>query len=96
MKLSRNLDVKCPMCGEVNKLGEWSDGAFARCVNREMKRAFKPLTDSKSFEVSSDLYYVCPKCSSWVGGYALKIVNTEDKFLLSLGGKPNMRISRSN
>ena len=92
MRLSRDLDIECPYCYKASKLGSWNDLSYEKCSNREMKRAFKHLNDPKAFEEKSDRYYICPKCGKWVGGWALKIVNTADEALKKLGGKAVLKV----
>lgn len=85
--LSRNLDVKCSWCGKTSTLGDWNDTTYARCTNREMKRAFITLTDKKAFLRKTDSFYLCPCCGKWSRGSQLRIVNTNDVKLLKLGGE---------
>jgi len=84
--LDGNLIVRCGWCGEGNKLIEWNDLTFSKCVNREMKRAFTPLTDKKAFSEKSNTFYLCPKCNKWSRGSQLSI-DTDDAELRKLGGK---------
>ena len=88
--LSRNLDVKCSWCGKVSALGVWNDNTYARCTNREMKRAFIPLTEKRAFLRKSDSFYVCPCCDKWSRGSQLRVVHTDDPALLKLGGESVM------
>lgn len=92
MKLDRSLNVECPYCYKASQLGDWNDESYKMCSNREMKRAFKQLTDPKVFEEKNDRYYMCPKCKKWVGGWALKIINTNDPKLKGLGGKAVLKV----
>lgn len=85
--LSRNLDVKCSWCGDISTLGEWNDDTYSKCTNREMKRAFVPLTEKRAFVRKTDSFYICPKCKRWSRGSQLRIVHTDDKSLLKLGGE---------
>lgn len=96
MALDRKLDVVCGWCGKKSHLGTWNDLTYSRCTNREMKRAFTPLTERKAFLRKSDTFYVCPLCGKWSRGSQLRITNTNDKSLLSLGGESVMSIGRSN
>lgn len=84
--ISRDEMVECSWCGEKATLGEWNDLTYSKCTNREMKRAFTPLTSEKAFLRKSDTFYLCPKCNAWSRGCNLSIVDTDDKKLLSLGG----------
>lgn len=88
--LERSLDIRCPWCGSVHKLGEWNDSTYAMCTSREMRRAFTLLTDRKAFTDKGNAYYMCPGCKKWSKGTTLSIVNTDDAGLLKLGRKPNM------
>lgn len=85
--LDNNLDVQCPLCGTSNKLKIWDDDTYGKCTNREMKRAYTHLNNSKAFKRNSDTFYICRNCKKWSRGSQLSIVNTEDKFLRSLGGE---------
>lgn len=86
--LDRNLDIRCAWCIKISKLGAWNDNTYAHCTNREMKRAFLSLTDKKAFLKNSNKFYMCPLCEKWSRGSQLRIVNTEDKTLIKLGGEP--------
>ncbi len=95
--LSRNLDVQCSWCGKDSALGEWNDATYAKCTNREMKRAFVPLTDKRAFLRKTDSFYICPKCLQWSRGSQLRIVHTDDRALHKLGGESIITIvSNSN
>lgn len=85
--LDRSLEVKCAWCGKTSTLGEWNDKTYNKCTSREMKRAFTSLTEKKAFFKKSDTYYICPICGKWSRGSQLKIVNTDNKELLKLGGE---------
>lgn len=86
--ISRDEHILCSRCYEKSTLGEWNDITYARCTNREMKRAFTNLTQEKAFLKKSDTFYMCPKCHKWSRGSQLKIVDTENERLLKLGGEP--------
>lgn len=88
--LSRNLAVKCSWCGKDSTLGEWNDTTYARCTNREMKRAFVQLTDKRAFLRKTDSFYLCPICGKWSRGSQLRIIHTDDPMLLKLGGESVM------
>ena len=90
MKLSRNEDVICGWCGAINTLGKWSDLTYSKCTNREMKRAFQPLTDSKAFMKNTKSYYICPDCGKWSKGSQLKIINSDNDEVSKLGGDMTM------
>lgn len=85
--LDNSLDVQCPWCGASNKLKDWDDYTYSHCTNREMKRAYTHLNNSKAFKRSSDTFYICKCCNKWARGSQLSIINTDDKFLRSLGGE---------
>jgi hypothetical protein len=87
MIISRHEKIMCGWCAGVSTLGEWNDLTFSKCTNREMKRAFTQLTESKAFLHKSDTFYICPKCNKWSRGSQLKIVDTDNKMLLKLGGE---------
>lgn len=87
MKIDRKEHVQCGWCFKESTLGEWNDFTFSKCVNREMKRDFTPLNDSKAFFRKSNTYYQCPKCEMWCRGSQLKIVNTDNEYLKKLGGE---------
>ena len=86
MELERGLKVRCPWCGKAVTLGEWNDLTYSKCVNREMKRLFEQLTDSKAFGKNTKSFYICPSCNTWSRGNQLRIVDTEDPKLKKLGG----------
>ena len=85
--LERNLQIRCAWCGKTNTLGEWNDKTYEKCTSRAMKRAFTSLTQKKAFMKNADTYYLCPDCGKWCKGSQLKIVNTDNKELLKLGGE---------
>jgi hypothetical protein len=85
--IGRHEKVKCDWCRKTSELGEWNDLTWSRCTNREMKRAFTPLTDEKTFLRKSDTFYECPKCHKWSRGCQLRIVDTDNPRLLRLGGQ---------
>ena len=91
MSISKNEHVKCSRCGKVSTLGQWNDLTYSRCVNREMRRAFTPLTEEKAFTRSADSFYECPECHEWNRGNHLSIVDTENSELLKLGGESFMK-----
>lgn len=88
--IKRSEHVRCGWCLKVHKLGEWNDLTYSKCSNREMKRAFTPLTNEKAFLKRSDTFYICPECKKWSRGSQLVIVDTDDPKLLKLGGEPVM------
>ena len=90
--LDNELNVKCGWCDKKSKLREWNDLTWSKCINREMKRAFTPLSDKKAFLRKSDTFYLCPLCGMWCRGSQLSIVDTDDKALLSLGGESVIKI----
>lgn len=94
--LSRDLDVKCGWCGKDSTLGQWNDDTYAKCTNREMKRAFVGLTDKRAFLRKTDSFYICPVCKKWSRGSQLKIVHTDDPALLKLGGESFVTAIRDN
>lgn len=87
MKIDRKEIVRCGWCFKDSTLGEWNDLTYSKCTNREMKRDFTHLTDSKAFLHKSNTFYICPKCSVWSRGSQLRIVDTENAFLKRLGGE---------
>lgn len=91
-EISRKERVRCPMCGAASSLGEWNDLTYEACTNREMRRAFMELKNPAAFKESSNKFYRCPKCLKWSSGCSLRIIDTEDSFLKSLGGKLNLKI----
>jgi len=94
--ISRNEDIRCAWCLKTAKLGIWNDNTFSKCLNREMKRAFTQLTSEKAFLRKSDTFYLCPNCERWSRGSQLKIVNTTDERLLSLGGEPVIQCTETS
>lgn len=92
--LDSDTKVKCGWCGEVSTVKEWDDTTFSECKSREMRRAYKHLYDEKSFYRQADTYYKCPKCQAWSRGSQLKITDTDDKRLLSLGGEPIFTVNK--
>lgn len=87
MKISRNEKVRCGWCFKDSLLGEWNDLTFSKCTNREMKRDFTQLSDSKAFLHKSNTFYLCPKCNTWSRGSQLRIVDTANEALKRLGGE---------
>lgn len=95
MNIDRNEKVRCGWCFKDSQLGEWNDLTYNSCTNREMRRDFTPLTDSKAFMHKSDTYYKCPKCLTWSRGSQLKIVDTHNESLKRLGGEPTVKPIKS-
>lgn len=87
MKIDKKEMVRCGWCFKDSTLEEWNNLTFSRCVNREMKRDFTHLTDSKAFLHKSNTFYMCPKCNAWSRGSQLRIVDTDNEFLKKLGGE---------
>jgi hypothetical protein len=85
--IGRHEKVKCDWCRKTSELGEWNDLTWSRCTNREMKRAYTPLTEERAFLKKSDTFYECPKCHKWSRGCQLRIVDTDNPKLLRLGGQ---------
>lgn len=85
-----NEKVQCGWCGDKATLKEWDELTYSKCVNREMKRAYTPLTNEKAFSHKSKSFYECPNCHKWSRGNKLSIVDTDDTKLLKLGGEPTM------
>lgn len=90
MKIDKHENIRCGWCGESSRLWEWDAETFSKCTNREMKRAFTSLTDSKAFIHKSNTFYICPKCSKWSRGSQLSIIETDNQTLLRLGREPVM------
>lgn len=87
MKISRTEKVRCGWCFKDSELGEWNDLTYSKCTNRQMKRDFTQLNDTKAFMHRTDSYYICPKCNTWSRGSQLKIVDTDNEQLKRLGGE---------
>lgn len=85
--LNNDLDIRCPRCGKLAKLKTWNELTYSMCSTREMKRAYTQLYEKKAFKQESNAFYICPNCNQWSRGSQLKIVNTDDKELLKLGGR---------
>lgn len=90
MKIDKKEKVRCGWCFKDSTLGEWNDLTFSKCVNREMKRDFTQLTDSKAFFRKTNAFYICPKCFTWSRGSQLRIVDTDNEYLKKLGGEAVM------
>jgi hypothetical protein len=91
MKVPESAIIKCAKCGAKSSLRVWNDNTFKHCLNRQMKRAFKHLTDDKSYLRKSDTWYKCPICSMWMRGCNLHII-AEDKSPLSRLGRESVLI----
>lgn len=87
MKISRQELIKCGWCLKLSKLGDWNDTTYSKCVTKDMKDSFIPLDNSSSFNRDSKAYYICPLCNMWSKGSQLKIINSKNKKLESLGGE---------
>ena len=87
MKIDKKEKIRCGWCLKESTLGEWNDLTYSKCTNREMKRDFTQLTDSKAFLRKSDTFYLCPKCNKWSRGCQLKIVDSDNPALNRLGGE---------
>lgn len=94
MSIGKQEKVLCGWCYKTSTLGEWDDLTYSKCTNREMKRAYTRLTEEKAFLRKSDTFYVCPVCGKWSRGSQLKIVDTNDKRLLKLGGEQVVKESK--
>lgn len=87
MKINKSEHVRCPWCIKVSTLEAWENLTYSKCTNREMKRDYTHLYDSKAFSRNIEAYYMCPKCGKWSKGSQLKIVDTEYEALAKLGGE---------
>lgn len=85
--LSLKLVVRCPVCERNSLLREWDELSYSKCTSREMRRAYKHLTDEKVFSKKVDIFFICPKCSNWSKGNQLAI-QSEDPKLKRLGRQP--------
>lgn len=92
--IPEGVHIKCPWCEEHSTAKEWDDITFSECISREMKRAYKHITQEAVWGTSSNHFYKCPCCGTWSRGNQLKIVDTDELRLLKLGGKPILSIKR--
>jgi len=94
--IKEDQNIKCAWCQDKSTAKEWNDTTYDRCVSREMRRSYVPIFLEKTFRRSEDTFYKCPKCSMWMRGCQLSIVDTDDKKLLRLGGEPIYEIVKQN
>lgn len=92
--LDDNLRIKCPWCYRDSSLIDWNDLSFSFCVNRDMKRAFTKLNNTKAFKHKKPNYYICPKCKNWSKGSQLRVTGTDDVELLKLGGESLVKYNK--
>lgn len=85
-------DVICPWCEELSTVQEWDSETQGECVSREMKRAYRHLSDESVWGKSSAHFYKCPKCGNWSRGNQLKLVGMTNPRLKHLGGLPILKI----
>lgn len=83
--ISREEKIKCPWCGNIDKLGVWNDYTYSKCTSRDMRRSFTVLTNERAFLRKSDTFYVCKKCNRWSRGSQLSIVDSSNPKLERLG-----------
>lgn len=86
--IDKDTHIECGWCGGVETAETWNDNTFKECRSREEKRAYTEIYKKKTFKRSADTFYKCKNCGRWSRGCQLKIVDTDDKELLSLGGEP--------
>lgn len=86
--LAEDEHIKCNWCNSVSTAKNWNDETFNCCNNREMKRKFLSIFNEKAFSKNGQKYYKCPVCKNWSKGSQLSIVDTDNRYLLSLGGEP--------
>lgn len=72
MKIKPDTMMTCAYCFEESTAKQWNDTSFAQCTNREMKRSFTQLDDTKALLPKSNTYYMCPKCRNWNKSNLLK------------------------
>ena len=73
MKISETDKIICAYCYCKSDAIEWDKLTFSKCSNREMKRSFTHLNDTKALLDKSNTYYMCPKCSKWNKGSQLSV-----------------------
>ena len=88
----KTASVRCPWCYIENTLEKWDETSFAECISREKRRAFRSLSNESVWKKESKNFYKCPNCNQWSRGNKLKIVNSNDKKLDSLGGEALFKI----
>lgn len=87
LKIDSKEMLICPICSHKNRLSIWEELSQRACVNREMKRAYKSLTDYRVYLPNSENYYQCPDCKRWVCGKHIQI-DTDNEQLRKLGTVP--------
>ena len=75
MKIKAEQKIICSYCFRENAAKEWNDLSYSKCTNREMKRAFTKLDDTKALLPKADAYYMCPSCNKWNKSDTMRIVN---------------------
>ena len=66
MELNRDARIACPWCQETSTVGETDDESFAQCRNREMRREYTHMMNSKSMRADTQVYFKCPKCGKTI------------------------------
>ncbi len=90
-KLDADMQIECQWCDSRSTVTEWDDATYKECKNRESKKRYIKLYNTKTFNREEGTVYKCPKCGKWSEAPQL-ILLTDNKFLRRLGGKPLVNI----
>lgn len=85
MELNRDARIACPWCQETSTVGETDDESFAQCRNREMRREYTHMMNSKSMRADTQVYFKCPKCGRWAQGNQFILIDKTEPWMKNLG-----------
>lgn len=66
--LNKEDKVGCYWCSEVSTAENWNNATYSECTSREMRRAYTPIFNEKTFTESANTFYKCPLCGKWTRG----------------------------
>lgn len=71
--------VYIPDCGDTVKLSDINIKTYEGCVNRTLKKDFKPLKVIDGKLASRGRYYRCPECNQLLPGISFKLLHKSNK-----------------
>lgn len=91
--LDKEAKIQCQWCGKEDTLKKWNDTTYEQCKNREMKRLYMSVTDTRAYAKNSGKFYKCPNCGQWLKGSQL-IINSTNISLSKLGREPIIQLNK--
>lgn len=67
--ITEDTKITCHRCGKTELAIAWDAFTESKCLDREMRRHYIHITDSKVFRKSGKVYkysYCCPNCGRFV------------------------------